>query len=807
MPEFEYAFLWIGGESGRPWGTKAQGYVQSPQLNRPSGVTISNVTIAGGSETGNNRTLTVDVTLEVGKWVGAELRLGSAASPLGGVFTITQNAALSVTGNWSATAPAASSGTFPGFIVFPDQESYEEVRVLVPYQPEGDTTNTVPYPNGDVIAAGEVAPFDHLGNALILPTPVTAYTDWGLFLPFTFKEGIAGFGISDATDSRTVPAAHACQGATDTTFDWSNPATIIPADVMEGGYIRCTHQNGVSWARILTDDGATPTAQFVLADPPGWTSGTKWLGNGTPATGAAFPATTDFIYEAWAPHYDNNPYAYLPGPGFRYPSNDMQPSYSGNGRILNLPKAHDTSSYGDRYGAMLEFGYRMSASLGKRVNMIQLAVNDTTLIPRTTQNTDGFRGTLGWWDSKEMSDWAPAKANGLAARVNKLITTIAPNALLAEGSTKLLRILGIVFWGGEEDATIAAGRESYSRTLPDFVHWIRGVIDAAGLNPYQGDAKVPVVHPRLTALPWEDTPFDEDQLINAATCEIMEADGFGDTILTDDSPKLASGVQWFNGVGEGLNGNLSSLAMQSLVNRALGHGSPIIEAATVNTTDVDVCNMALSHLGEQLITDLDTDVDTTVEASRCALFYPLARDEVLEARAWGFAMQRKSMVPAAADPPSTWNYSYVVPPEALSPFTVLHPEADDDYASSTVPLTVTSSDNYWIGSVGAEYTPQPYAIEQAPGGHRVIHTNIQNAVLRYSTKALDPAKWSNHFKTALSYKLAALLAGVTMSGKEGSQKSREMIALYEMHLGKAGSTDGRHRMARPRHLPPHIAQR
>jgi hypothetical protein len=754
MPEYEYAFLWVGGESGRPWGTKAQGYVQSPQLNRPSGVTVPVVTIAAGDETGNGKTLGVSVGLEVGKWVGAELRLGSPTSPLGGVFEITQNATLTVTGNW--TTAAAADGTFAGFIVFKDREDYEEVRVLVPYQPEGDTTNTVPYP-ADPPAANSLPPFDHLGNALILPTSVTTHEDWGLFLPFTFKEGVASFGISDDDDSRSSSEPHACTAVTATTFDFVNSGVAIPAGTLDGGYIRVTHDTGVSWSRIGAQDSNTPNAQLT---------GLSWLGAGLP-TGT--PGT--FIYEAWAPHYDTSPYAYLPGPGFRYPNHDMMPSYEGNGRILNLPKAHSTASYGDRYGAMLEFGYRMSSALGKRINMVHLSVNDTTLIPRTTPNTDCFRGTLGWWDSRLMSDWSTAKTGGLADRFKKMVDTIAPNALLAEGSTKLLRILGIVLYMGEEDTTVAAGRESYSRSMPDFLEWLRDVVDDAGLNPYEAGVSIPVVHPKLNEDPWESTANDEDGLVNAATLEIMEADGYGATIDQEGSTVNFFDTAHFTGVGEGLNGNLISLAMQPLVNRALAFGSEIVE--DTRQREIDICCRALSLIGEKEITSLDVTVDTSRRAKLCDKYYAQARDRLLTGRAWGFAMRRRMLVSTAAAPPPSWLFSYVVPPYALKVVSVMPEGATND-----------NLDDY------------PFEVEQAPGGHRTVYSDVEDAEMRYVTQLTDATRYSETFAKALSYELASLLAGPFLKGREGARVAREMTAQAEFHSAQASDDDASQRMSR-----------
>ena len=777
MADFEYGFIVVGGDSGRPWGTKGQGFVQAPHLNlADTGRDLTNIGIAAGDETGNGKILTTDTALVPNKEVGKKLRLGTTAAPLAGVATVIANDAVSITVNWST--PAASSGTFQGYLVREDYDLYPEVRVLVPYQPEGDGTNAVPYPTDPPTAP----------PGFTLPAAVSTHEDWGLFLPFSFAEGIASHGISEGTDSYTAPSTHPASGATGSTFTLASG--VVVADAFVGGYIRVTHGASLelqSWARIASNT----TLVFTL-DAAGW------IGDGTPSAGT--PST--WLFEAWVPHWANSPAAYLPGAGFRYPSNDMQPSVGGDGRILNLPRRITTPSYGDRFGPVLEFGYRMAAQLNRRVNIIHLSVNDSTLIPRTTENMSGFIGTLGWWDHSLMSDWTVSKSGGLADRLDKLITTVAPNALVAEGVTVPLRILGIAMFMGEGDVQLAAGRELYARSMSDFIAWLRGVVVDAGLSPYDPEqAEIPVVHPLITTDPWVDT-YDEDDFVNGSIREIASADQFVETIETDDSPKLFADSSHFNGVGEALNGNLVALELAGLVNNGLSFGSDTVVAST--TEVLRICNLALSYVGELPIASL---TENTAGAQNCSRYYAQARDELLEEFQWVFAMKRVTLVPTVSDPPSTWMYSYVVPADALSLIAVLDAAAAADYTQSTAGSFSSFWEMDFPNIVSMAYTPQPYAVEQGPAGYRVLYTNVRNAVLRYVPKIGDATRFSKQFSNALSYRLAYMLAGTIVRGTEGVGLSQRLLQRSEYLAGKAAARNGMQRKARARHVVPWHARR
>lgn len=173
-------------------------------------------------------------------------------------------------------------------------KDYENIRVLLPYQPE------VPggFPAGTPVVAG-----------FTVPPEVDSYSKLGLFVPFTWEEGIEGVGATG-----TVSAAPTTNGMADSTAAWIT-------NFFAGGWVTC----GGSWARVNSN---TTTALVLDA----------WRG-GTPSNGAT--------YTVWAPHWRDNPYAASPGEGFRRPTNDPQPApWSAQGWNYNRPANRRTMAHG-----------------------------------------------------------------------------------------------------------------------------------------------------------------------------------------------------------------------------------------------------------------------------------------------------------------------------------------------------------------------------------------------------------------------------------------------------------------------------
>ena len=166
---------------------------------------------------------------------------------------------------------------------------------------------------------------------------------------------------------------------------------------------------------------------------------------------------------------------------------------------------------------------------------------------------------------------------------------------------------------------------------------------------------------------------------------------------------------------------------------------------------VQICNMALSHIGSVAQVASISPPDGSIEASYCATFYDQARTEMLEPGAWRFALARATLALLATNPSSTWAYACALPSDCMTPVRILR-------AGGT--FTVFNQDV-------REYTPNDSDSADFTVEGDVLYTNEPDAVLVYVRDVTDSGKFTPGFVTALSYLLASYLAGPIIRGNEG----------------------------------------
>ena len=211
------------------------------------------------------------------------------------------------------------------------------------------------------------------------------------------------------------------------------------------------------------------------------------------------------------------------------------------------------------------------------------------------------------------------------------------------------------------------------------------------------------------------------------------------------------------------------------------------------STEVDICNLALAHLGDRATVASINPPEGSAQAEHCARFYPIARNALLEVHTWGFATTRAPLAQVAYAFPE-WEYVYAAPSGMIQPIAVLAPSTLDDYSQQYVAgYTPYGTSNTGVGS----YAPQPYATEVDPAnGQTLILTDLEGATLRYTYAATDPAQFSPLFVHTLSLLLASYLAGPLIKGDAGMSVSKEMEGRYTRSLVAARNSDGNQSMIR-----------
>ena len=204
--------------------------------------------------------------------------------------------------------------------------------------------------------------------------------------------------------------------------------------------------------------------------------------------------------------------------------------------------------------------------------------------------------------------------------------------------------------------------------------------------------------------------------------------------------------------------------------------------------EVDICKLALTHIGDSANVASISPPEGSVQAQRCATYYPIARDTLLEMHDWTFARHRRALAELTNDS-DEWDFMYALPSEMLTPQSVIPPEATNELIASST------------------YIPQAFSVATSAGGVNVIYTNQEDAILLYTKRVTDPTKFSTIFQLALSWLLASLLAGPLIKGKAGAAESERCLKTMSGVLGQAKMHDGRHRQVTRTVIPKHIANR
>ena len=208
--------------------------------------------------------------------------------------------------------------------------------------------------------------------------------------------------------------------------------------------------------------------------------------------------------------------------------------------------------------------------------------------------------------------------------------------------------------------------------------------------------------------------------------------------------------------------------------------------------------MALSHLGDDAtIVNLDPP-EGSAQAEQAALFYPIARDALLEMYPWNFALRRTTLALLDEQPNTQWAYAYALPSNVLGVFAVQGSEDTDDFVGTT------------YGPVAAVNGVNDFEIEGLSDNTRVLYTNVVDARIRYTVAVTIPSFFPPLFTVALSYFLASFLAGPVLKGETGRTVAGAMLSTMSGYLTKAQDMDAKQRRTsrlRDAHIAPWVGAR
>lgn len=168
--------------------------------------------------------------------------------------------------------------------------------------------------------------------------------------------------------------------------------------------------------------------------------------------------------------------------------------------------------------------------------------------------------------------------------------------------------------------------------------------------------------------------------------------------------------------------------------------------------EAGICNTALLRVGQQQgITSLG---DNSPQGKACNKLWDIARDATLEAFAWPFAMRRRALKAITDGERGAWAYAYALPTDCIA---ARH-------------LDVADEDNP-LGAYNTNPGESEQLVFRLEGDSTygvVLLTNVENAVLVYTAKVTEPARWSPMFRDAMAFRIAADLGfGLAKSERKG----------------------------------------
>lgn len=200
------------------------------------------------------------------------------------------------------------------------------------------------------------------------------------------------------------------------------------------------------------------------------------------------------------------------------------------------------------------------------------------------------------------------------------------------------------------------------------------------------------------------------------------------------------------------------------------------------SSEIDIVNLALSRLGDTATVSSIDPPEGSAQAEHAAMFYPIARDSMLEMHDWKFATTRR-LLAATTSETWEWGYAYATPSGMLKARAVLAETAASDAET------------------------QEYDIQIDADDAQIILTDLEDAALLYTKRITDTTKFPPLFVDALSWLLASHLAGPLLKGDAGKAAAIECLKMFSMIYSQAVNSDASQRKKRPDHTPAWIGGR
>ena len=220
-------------------------------------------------------------------------------------------------------------------------------------------------------------------------------------------------------------------------------------------------------------------------------------------------------------------------------------------------------------------------------------------------------------------------------------------------------------------------------------------------------------------------------------------------------------------------------------------------------TEIQICNAAISLLGESAsITSVDP-ADGSENAGLCQMWLPMAKRQLFEEADWGFAQRRMRLSELADIDAEIYGpdaHCYGVPADAVRIVGVY--SLFDENAAAGFPEEVEQSE--WPDAA----MPAQWRIEHNPtNSARMIVCNVENAVCHYTAFIDETEIYPQYFVDPLILLLASLLTGPIKRTSTASSEAQNLLQQYAQAVVKAKTIDAQSFRLSPKRVPSKISSR
>lgn len=199
------------------------------------------------------------------------------------------------------------------------------------------------------------------------------------------------------------------------------------------------------------------------------------------------------------------------------------------------------------------------------------------------------------------------------------------------------------------------------------------------------------------------------------------------------------------------------------------------------TTEVEICNLALSNIRSQGINSL---AESSLQAQQCKLKYPIMRDMLIREHGWSFTKAVKPLALLSGSTVFNWAYVYQYPSDCITIDRVIINYQLNSPTDGLAPRARFESD-YYPPDLGRQVQYKVMNID----GNKVVVSNDADLRIEYRRRETDTTLYDSMFIAALSWLLAAEVALPIVGGEAGRALRSDAMTVYQGYLASAMAND------------------